>query len=477
MAAKEKSQATATPKQEGADLLMDFDAPSTEKDPPPPSYNTNFLQQQQPPAMPPAVQDAPPAFDAVEHSVNQQAFPPPPPIDSVLPPPPATAMAPPPPSMMTPPAASAPSFEFLMEPPAAAAAGMHALPPPASQAPPPPEIDEDILAALDPAEREALLEEQRQILEQIAHNKANENASGATARAMSFNQRSSASVANIAASMDRPTTRQWASPTRTTPTTTSTSSRTQASGNTVDLGHGQSVPLHGQEKTQQAIKDGTAVIVQCMSCQNWMQVTEAASLMFCPICQVVCPVEKAGAATSADMDAAAQLAADQQFAEELQNEEYKKAAGGGGSTTANSSSRRRQQQQQQQQGTPTDKDQSWYNWFVGSPAPAAGAAATAAASTNRSAEIRGGSSGGPRLVAAQTGDETQGLIQRNGGGGGARARVAEQKSLFACVADSVSEAAQQMTAIALPSDEEGNVHGVDSSSLLAMPDVSRQRET
>jgi hypothetical protein len=112
---------------------------------------------------------------------------------------------------------------------------------------------------------------------------------------------------------------------------------------------------------------------------------------------------------------------------------------------------------------------------VGSPAPTAGAAATAAAaSTNRSAEIRGGSSGGPRLVAAQTGDETQGLIQRSGGGG---ARVAEQKSLFACVADSVSEAAQQMTAIALPSDEEGNVHGVDSSSLLAMPNVSRQRET
>jgi hypothetical protein len=59
------------------------------------------------------------------------------------------------------------------------------------------------------------------------------------------------------------------------------------------------------------------------------------------------------------------------------------------------------------------------------------------------------------------------LIQRSGGGGGAR--VAEQKSLFACVADSVSEAAQQMTAIALPSDEEGNVHGVDSSSLVAMP--------
>jgi hypothetical protein len=351
--------------------------------------------------------------------------------------------------------------------PAAAAAGMQALPPPASQAPPPPGIDEDILAALDPAEREALLEEKRQILEQIEHNKAknkaNEDASGATARAMSFNQRSSASVANLVASMDGPTTRQWAPPTRMTPTTTSSSSRTQTSGTTVDLGHGQSVPLHGQEKTQQAMKDGTAVIVQCMSCQNWMQVTEAASLMFCPICQVVCPVEKTGAATSADMEAAAQLAADQQFAEELQNEEYKKAAGGGGSTRRR---QQQQQQQQQQQGTPTDKDQSWYNWLVGSPAPTAGAAA-AAASTNRSAEIRGGSSGGPRLVAAQTADETQGLIQRSGGGGGAR--VAEQKSLFACVADSVSEAAQQMTAIALPSDEEGNVHGVDSSSLVAMP--------
>lgn len=458
MAAKEKSQAASTapaavapppPMQQEPDLLMAFDAPQKDSLPPP-SYNTNFLQ----PPPPPATMDAPPAFHTVANTAT--AFPPPPPIDSVLAPP--AAMAPPPMMMMAPPAASAPSFESLMEPTSTTApplqhdfAGMQAMPPP-------PAIDEDILAALDPAERDALLEEQRQILAQIEQNKKGDEASGAAARAMAFNQRSSAAVANLAASMDGPSAS--AAPRSAVARAPSAPSR---SGNTVDLGDGASVPLHGQEKTQQAIKDGTAVIVQCMSCQNWMQVTEAASLMFCPICQVVCPVEKAGAATSADMEAAAQLAADQQMAEELQKEEYKKAAG-----SSSSSTRRRQQQQQAKAAG--DKDQSWYDWLTGTPAPAPG---TAAASSNtHSAEInRGGGSAGPRLVAAQTGtDETQGLVRSS-------ARVAEQKGLFACVADSVSEAAQHMTAITLPSDQEGNVHGVDSSSLLAMPDVSRQRET
>jgi hypothetical protein len=465
MAAKERSQQAQTKasprKQAPADLLMDFDAPATEKDPPPPSYDTNFLQ----PPPPAAAAMAPPAFDIVENSMMQQMnFPPPPPIDAI------DAFAPPPRMMgaYESPAASAPSFEDLLDSQQNQQthnplAGMQAVPPPAA----PPAIDEDILAALDPAERKELLEEQEKIMAQIEKEKASNSnqppMSAAAARAMAFNQRSSNAVAQVAGALEAPR--------RSAPTRPATSSRSNHGGQTVDLGAGEQVPLHGQERTQQAIKDGTALVVQCMSCQNWMQVTESASLMFCPVCQTVSPVDKAGAATSADMEAAAQLAADAELAERLQNEEY----GAAGDVPAEARTRRPKSKPQQPKAG--EEGQSWYNWFVGTPEEKAAATTP----THGSAEIRRS----PALISAHTGaeegvgrsrsyDEGEGLLGAGGGGGGAR--VAEQKSMFACVADSISTAATQMTAY--NTDEEGNVHGVDSSSLLvAMPDVSRQRET
>mmetsp|Transcript_13334 Transcript_13334/g.21492 ORF Transcript_13334/g.21492 Transcript_13334/m.21492 type:complete len:581 (-) Transcript_13334:148-1890(-) len=486
MAAKEKSQqakvapapvkeappAAAAAPPPPADLLMDFDAPVSETDPPP-SYNTNFLSTMAPP--PPAV-DAPPAFETVETNIMEQQFPPPPPIDSVMPPPPPMQDVVPPPSeppvmmMMAPsaPAASAPAFEDLLDGTTTTqqtADGSHPPPlppPPVEEQPPALDIDESILNALDPAEREAFLEEQRKIMEQIEKERSGNQPSSAAARAAAFDQRSSAAVAQVAASYEGGSSRS-----RSNKSSSSSSKRSTATssggGAMVNLGEGQEVPLHGQEKTQQAIKDGTAVIVQCMSCSNWMQVTEAAELMFCPICQVVCHVEKKGAAH--DMEAAAQMAADAELAEKLQREEYQRAGGG----RSGSSSRRRQAAAPAAAAASSGDNQSWYDWLVGAPAPAP------AVSSSRSAEVR------PRsgLVAAQTGeeggsrsyDESEGLIR---GGGGAR--VAEQKSMFACVADSISTAATQMTAYTLPEDQEGNVHGVDSSGLLAMPDVSRQRE-
>merc|ERR1712003_42692 len=57
------------------------------------------------------------------------------------------------------------------------------------------------------------------------------------------------------------------------------------------------------------------------------------------------------------------------------------------------------------------------------------------------------------------------------------ARVAEQKPLFSCVADSISTATSSLlfNTQTLQEDREGNVHGVDASSLLAMPQVSREK--
>jgi LSD1 subclass zinc finger protein len=463
MAAKERSQQAQTKaapkKQASADLLMDFDAPATEKDPPPPSYDTNFLQPP-PPAAAAQVAMAPPAFDIVE---NQMNFPPPPPIEAM------DAFAPPPRMMgaYESPPASAPAFEDLLDSQHNQQthnplAGMQAVPPPAA----PPAIDEDILGALDPAEREALLEEQQKIMAQIEKEKASNTGSAAAARAMAFDQRSSNAVAQVAGALE-------AAPRRSAPTRPATSSsRTNHGGQTVDLGAGEEVPLHGQERTQQAIKDGTALVVQCVSCQNWMQVTESASLMFCPVCQTVTSVDKAGAATSADMEAAAQLAADAELAERLQNEEY------GG--VAAEPRTRRPKAAKPQEPKAGEEGQSWYNWLTGTPEEKAKAAAPSTP-THGSAEIRRS----PALVLAHTGaeegaarhrsyDESEGLLGAGGGGG---ARVAEQKSMFSCVADSISTAATQMTAYNVGTDEEGNVHGVDSSSLLAMPDVSRQPET
>lgn len=501
MAAKEKTQQAqqtkAAPTQPAAvpDLLMDFDAPASE-DAPPPSYDTNFLQ---PPPPPASVMDAPPAFDMMEN----QLFPPPPPIESVMPPPPPMENLLQPPSeppggfMMPPsaPAASAPSFEDLLGGGGGGGGGGGALayaqqhdcypvPPPLqppsmeAAAPAALDIDESILNALEPAEREAFLEEQRRIMEQIEKERTGKDTSSAAARAAAFDQRSSAAVAQVAASYEGSgRSRRAAAPKSSSRSMRSETAASSSGTRTVNLGEGNEVPLHGQEKTEQAIRDGTAVIVKCMSCNNWMQVTEAAELMFCPICQVVCPVEKAGAATTADMEAAAQMAADAELAELLQKEEYEQAGGG-----QSRSARRRQGESSQVARAPVanstaDGGQSWYDWLVGAqPAPEA----STSTSNPHTTEAR------PRtgLISAQTGeeaglglsrsyDESEGLMGSGGGG----ARVAAQKSMFACVADSISTAATQMTAYNLSQDEEGNVHGVDSSSLLAMPDVSRQRES
>jgi hypothetical protein len=70
-------------------------------------------------------------------------------------------------------------------------------------------------------------------------------------------------------------------------------SRAEASlGREVKIANNQMVALHSQDCTKRAIREGTAILVQCIKCQNWMQVTDLASLMFCPICQVVSPVIK-----------------------------------------------------------------------------------------------------------------------------------------------------------------------------------------
>jgi hypothetical protein len=446
MAAQERTkqaQTKAEPsKPEPTDLLMIFDAPMPGGEEAPPIFDYSML----PPPPAPTVMEIPPSFDAFE---GQMDFPAPPPIGAVAPPPPIDFLPPPSIDSLESPygmapsapffAPSAPSFEDLLESRAAdhSYSGMQAVPPPA-----PPAIDDDVLGALDPAEREALLEEQRQIMEQIEKDKAGNMASGAAARALAFDQRSAPAVARAVGMMDRPVASSSARPAA----SSSSSSKGSKAQRTVDLGAGEQVPLHGQEKTKQAIKDGTAALVQCIGCQNWMQVTDNATLMFCPVCQTVSPVEKNGANASVSMEQAQQLDADQKLAEQLQQEEYKQAEGAP-----------RARRPQQKKPEVVEEGQSWYDWLTGAPAPKV-----------EETKPRSSPQRSPGLVSAQTGEERR---TYEGGRGGGGARVAESKSMFACVGDAIGTA---MTASM--TDGEGNVHGVDSSSLLAMPQVSRQRD-
>lgn len=314
---------------------------------------------------------------------------------------------------------------------------------------------EEVLAALEgltEEEKQALLAEQAKIMASIEHSQT----SAAAAKADAFESRSfSTAVQSV---NRRPQQQQQQQP-------------TNAAHRSVTI-DGQSVALHGQEQTRAAIQDGTAVLVQCLSCQNMMQVTKAAALMFCPVCQVVSPVEHLDGMDAAQ---AAQLQADMELAEQLQKEEYKEAAAD------------RQERTSRPTSTPDKKkDQSWGEWL--------GLSATAGTTSSTSSPERPmsfaqkpterGAIGvaRPPGAVAETGTAQYGSrsydddVWASPGGGGAR--VAETKPLFNCVADSVYSAASTFTtamhATTLSEDDEGNVHGVDSSSLLAMPGVSRE---
>ena len=175
---------------------------------------------------------------------------------------------------------------------------------------------------------------------------------------------------------------------------------------------------------------------------------------------------------------AAQLVADAELAEQLQKEEYKRAE-----------RQERQQQQREQQQQQQQSSSGWMEWLglSGSSAPATTSPERPPQFAQQpSRPLQRGEIGTTRppgaLAPARTGeeetvtfttteasrsyDEDESLLDRG--------RVAEPKSLFNCVADSVSYAATALNTQSLTSDEEGNVHGVDSSSLLAMPNVGRE---
>jgi len=86
----------------------------------------------------------------------------------------------------------------------------------------------------------------------------------------------------------------------------------------VNVGAGRQVQVYDQTKTKEAIENGTAVLVECVSCSQWMQVTESAKFMYCPCCEVVVPVVLQNSVKT--REEAIRLTQDRQLAEKLQNE-------------------------------------------------------------------------------------------------------------------------------------------------------------
>lgn len=404
------------------------------EDVPPPPFEV-LEEQQKPPAQefaytpPPPFEvleqaEAPPPFYSVEESVMQQVA------------------------------------EQQQEAPSAPPMDDHVLEPPPVILPPPVE-DEDFMFALDADGKEMseeemgkLFEEQRAIMEAIQKEKADNDKTIAALTADNFESRS----------------RQGAAPQQAPPevaarrTEQAEDMEEREPTRTVQIGAGQHVALHGQERTKAAITAGTAILVQCMNCQNWMQVTNTATLMYCPVCSVVSPVQHQSEVMT--REEAIQLSQDRKMAEELQRqfndeEEEGEETGGmanlfsGAAASATAAGHKPQ-------------TKSWWDSIFGS-------------SSETGVPLRRGELGVTRPPSAGSSNATRQLHSVNTGqeetmseerdsllmnSGGEPARVAERQPLFSCMVDSVSALGTALTSNIVKDDNEGNVHGVDASSLL-----------
>jgi len=422
----------------------------------PPQTMQQQQQQQQ--------QDAPPAFDMLGEAFDMK-----PPASYSQQQQHHSSSAPP--YVAAPPAPSAPAFEDLL-------GGMEQMSPPMpmptmeetqsrqyqhqNQNPPPPSSEAELaaeFAGLGLSEEE--IKEQIRIMKEMEQNKSNRVATAADA----FDLRSNAAVARIAGG-DRvklPSATGSSSNKQ-----TSSSSTATAAERTIKVGGNEEVALHGQERTHAAIKDGTAILTQCVNCNNWMQVTDNASLMFCPVCQVVSPVDRENAVMT--KEEAIQLEADRKMAEELQKEEYTAAE------RQEARQKRVQQARREAAAAAKEQDDSWWGWLgLGGSSTTPAAPATRGGSTSMASALSGATTLSPARTGSHDDAEDRRLLGHGGGGG--RARVAEAKPLFACVADSISTAASSVaTAMNTTTDEEGNVNGVDGSSLLVMSNAGRNQQ-
>ena len=224
--------------------------------------------------------------------------------------------------------------------------------------------------------------------------------------------------------------------------------------------------------------------------------------MFCPVCQVVCPVIRQSEVLT--KEEAIQLTMDRKLAEKLQAEAYvadekKKPQESGyfarlfgsGESTATTAAATTNTSTGSQ--SIWDKISSIVSYGVEEEARPRGelgvtrppgASATSSSSISTYPGQRRPAALTPATVTGSHEEETRGLLASSPSnpayanlhpvvvdGNEANlpaGRIAEQRPLLSCVYDSVSSAASAVFSSEDPVDEEGNVYGVDSRSLLAV---------
>ena len=271
-----------------------------------------------------------------------------------------------------------------------------------------------------------------------------------------------------------------------------------ANAQTVEIAPNKRVALHGQDRTKEAIANGTAVLVQCLNCQNWMQVTPTATLMFCPVCQVVSPVEHQSSVWT--KEEAVQMSLDRKLAEKIQNEEWAaqeqlsnegeeegflstfKAAVFGSSSNAATGVPSGNPNALQSNTAQAQKSWSEYLSSLISSSPAE----EDSGPKPRSAEIVVGRKAHPRQRASASkpsavniyGDDTEEIDFSNNTQGDEQSSLLgpglvgdNNKPLFSCIAESMSSMLSGQTEV-----PQGRLHGVDTSSLLSVTEVGRKKQ-
>ncbi|EJK71154.1 hypothetical protein THAOC_07430 [Thalassiosira oceanica] len=348
---------------------------------------------------------------------------------------------------------------------------------------PPAAADDDGIFELDfegnpisPEQRQAMLEEQRQLYESIMKEKAANDSAIAQASADAFDQRSSSAAVQAIDEHKDSIGQNIGETSNSASADADDQNERQASRRLVKIGNNQTVALHGQERTKKAIKEGTAILVQCVNCQNWMQVTDTATLMFCPVCQVVSPVIKQNDVLT--KEEAIQLTMDRKLAEKLQQEAYAERE-----AATNEDQVERGYLERLGSGVADATDSVWksisglvsYGVTSEQSPRAAGQSAERGelAVTRPPGAAPSSTYPGHRArindsQSAPRNEETRGLLSPvvvDGNEANLPAgRVAESKPLFSCFMDSVNSAAGAVWSS--DADEAGNVHGVDSTSLL-----------
>lgn len=342
------------------------------------------------------------------------------------------------------------------------------------------DIDFDLEGSgLTTEEKQKMIEEQRAIMEQIQRDAINNKASEAAIKADAFASRMASQVQGQAVGVDGFSANEVEEQRRIYEEIQrqakgmSVTKSSSSDGRTVDIGGGQQVSIHGQEKTQKSIKEGTAQLVECLNCNNWMQVAENATLMFCPICSVVSPVVKG----DHDWQVAhlAQMEEDRKLAERLQKEETEAYRQTSSSRNATRSS--------------NPPEYSWWDSMSKGVSNAMVAMGVVADEENDRAHMsvsRPPGSINPNqrklhsVTTGEEGGERESLLYAEGGGGsydnGRRAaRVAQPQPLFSCIVDSVANTASAVSsAVYGESNDEDEVNGVDASPLFAIPKAGRE---